>query len=546
MTIQARPRARACSTSIHAASGDANSQQAIAAATPMAESPAGASTRRAHLVATPKACPPAGDDARPARQPATSNEHSSGGPPSPRVANDEPAPIQPAPRGDQATGRHPADDAQSDLAAGTNSRLTTPKATTASPPSGGTSTTGRHVRIDNQPWNAAGSDAQAIVVSVPSHPAPAAARDPAAIEQATPRSRSLLDPALAFAADVLDDLERVRIANENRLRQLTRSGEDADGEERGFGLDESHPDVARLAAIVETLRGVEHDAELELARKLRKHPLGPWCKAQKGIGEKQAARLLAAIGDPYLNSAKGTPRTVSALWAYAGLHVLPVGHGSTDTQEPAADRNQLPASHARNDDHARAAGGAQLRADQTARANHQAFVGPDQLPGQTSSAAQITIAGNGGDSDQSSYDNQDAAVGVAPRRRRGELANWSTLAKTRCYLIAASCIKQLDSQCRAVHGRSDTHTSPDGEALRHLDGCGCSPYRVVYDTGRAKYADAAHDVACAQCGPSGKPAQPGSALSAGHQHARAMRLAMKAILRDLWREARRIHLGEPA
>lgn len=129
---------------------------------------------------------------------------------------------------------------------------------------------------------------------------------------------SLSDPFLALAADVLDDAERTRIANENRLRQLTRTEADSDGHERGFGLDESHPDVARLAALVEMLRKIEHQAGLNLNRLLRQHPLGPWIKAQKGIGEKQAARLLAVVGDPYINEQTGQPRTVSQLWAYCG------------------------------------------------------------------------------------------------------------------------------------------------------------------------------------------------------------------------------------
>lgn len=133
-----------------------------------------------------------------------------------------------------------------------------------------------------------------------------------------PKARSLADPTLALAADVLDDLETVRIANENRLRQLTRSGEDADGEERGFGLDESHPDVAKLSALVQMLADAEHQGVLNLNRTLRRHPLGPWVKGQKGVGEKTAARLLAVIGDPYINSQTGQPRTVSQLWSYCG------------------------------------------------------------------------------------------------------------------------------------------------------------------------------------------------------------------------------------
>lgn len=137
----------------------------------------------------------------------------------------------------------------------------------------------------------------------------------------TPNVCSLADPTLALAADILDDLEKVKNANQNRLRTLTRNTTDADGEMRGFGLDTTHPDVARLAAIVDLLTKAEHDATLNLQRAMRKHALGPWVKQQKGVGEKQAARLLAAIGDPYWNNATNAPRTVSALWAYCGLHV---------------------------------------------------------------------------------------------------------------------------------------------------------------------------------------------------------------------------------
>ena len=151
----------------------------------------------------------------------------------------------------------------------------------------------------------------------------------------------LADPLLALAADVLGDLEKVRIANENRLRQLTRSAEDSDGETRGFGLDEAHPDVARLAALVGMLGEAEHKATLNLQRVMRKHPLGPWVAAQKGIGEKQGARLLATIGDPYIRPEitreDGTvepsrPRMVSELWAYCGYHVIPAGQVMLGTQ----------------------------------------------------------------------------------------------------------------------------------------------------------------------------------------------------------------------
>lgn len=137
----------------------------------------------------------------------------------------------------------------------------------------------------------------------------------------------LFDPILALTAEVVDDCERNRIANENRYRQLTRTEADADGEQRGFGLDESNPAVKRLSTLVDQMTDMEHQATLNLQRAMRAHPLGEWVKATKGVGEKQAARLLATIGDPYWNTLHERPRTVSELWAYCGLSVTPEGQG---------------------------------------------------------------------------------------------------------------------------------------------------------------------------------------------------------------------------
>jgi hypothetical protein len=297
-----------------------------------------------------------------------------------------------------------------------------------------------------------------------------------------PRGVALADPHLALAADVLDDIERVRIANANRLGALTRSTEDSDGRVRGFGLDESHPDVARLAAIVvafkcDALRKpgekrspqrkgccLEHDAERHLAARVRAHPLGPWLKSVRGVGDKQGARLLAAIGgDPYLRPEYQRaddetlipegPRTVSALWALCGLHVIPADQESNDTQY-------------------------------------------------------VVVGGDGGDPGRRTVDTRTPTAGVAPKRRRGQKANWSTKAKTRAYLVAVSCLKQLIKPCT-------------GDA--HVEDCQCSPYRVVYDQRRMHTARTHPD------------------WPDGHSHNDALRVAAKAFLRDLWREALRLH-----
>jgi len=125
-----------------------------------------------------------------------------------------------------------------------------------------------------------------------------------------------------MCADVVDDLEKVKIANQNRLRTLTMDGE------HGQGLTLDHPDVKRLADIVAALDAAEHQAVLNLQRVMRKHPLGEFVKNSKGIGEKQAARLLASIRDPYWNDLHNRPRKLRELYRFCGMDV--VGTGAQD------------------------------------------------------------------------------------------------------------------------------------------------------------------------------------------------------------------------
>jgi hypothetical protein len=252
---------------------------------------------------------------------------------------------------------------------------------------------------------------------------------------------------LLIFSDSLDDFERVRMATANRIGALRR--------DKGL---EGSPEEARLQGVLDGLTALEHGVELELKRALRKHPLGPWVKQTVGVGEKQAARLLGVIGDPYWNTLHDRPRTVSELWAYCGYHVLPT-QSSSDPQ--------------------RTFGGESVEGNP----GH----GPDETHGRV--------------------------AGVAPRRARGQRANWNTLARSRCYLIAESCIKQAHS-----------------------------PYRKVYDDARAKYADATHASPCVQCGTKGKPAPAGSDLRDGHKHARGLRMVAKAMLKDLWLAARDAHI----
>lgn len=238
----------------------------------------------------------------------------------------------------------------------------------------------------------------------------------------------VVTPLLFVHVTAHSDLEQQRIASKQRLTALTNTEPDADGIIRGYGLPASHPDVARLAVLTEALETLEHQAELNLKAAMRKCRIHPWVKAQAGLGEKQVGRLLGVIGDPYWNMSADQPRTVSQLWAYAGLHVLPKtgdpGHGLAE------------------------------------------HISGDQC-------------GN---------------AGVAARHRKGQRSNWSTEAKTRAFLCATSCIKKA-----------------------------ASPYRPVYDDRRAHTADTHPE------------------WTAAHSHNDGLRIVSKAILRDLWREAKRLH-----
>jgi hypothetical protein len=231
----------------------------------------------------------------------------------------------------------------------------------------------------------------------------------------------LRDPVLGVLADVVDDLESVRIANANRVRQLTRTATDKDGEERGFGLTLDHPEVAKLALTVKALEAAEHDAILNLQRALRKHLLAPFQKRHKGIGEKQLARLLAVIGDPYWNDLHERPRTVSELWAYCGFHVIKTSGGQL-THEA----------------HSITAAGTQPH------------------------------AGN-----QHPFDTHMVHVpGVAPKRTRGQKSNWSEDARKRVWVIASAMPKFAGGKYETVYRQAREKYA---EAIHSADCVRCGP-----------------------------------------------------------------------
>ena len=260
---------------------------------------------------------------------------------------------------------------------------------------------------------------------------------------------------MRFTSSALDDIERVKIAQENRLRSLTRSEPDEDNIVRGLGLPNDNPNVIIASATVDSLKAVEKELVKDLTKQLKKSPFYAFSKDLRGVGEKQFARLLTSIGDPFWReediinvaddpittrdgrviepgeiSFPAGSRTISQLWGYAGL-----------------------------------------------------------------------------------ANNEDGSI---VRRTKGVKSNWNTEAKNRAWLIVESCQKQLDPECKAT---SETAIK------EHYEDCACSPYRVVIDDRRT-------DTLVTH--PEWTP---------GHSMADAQRIAMRHLLRDMWRFARDVHVA---
>lgn len=138
----------------------------------------------------------------------------------------------------------------------------------------------------------------------PAQATEAATSNHLSLARAISRSTSKMPPParanLNYLRDLgrlLDDLERVRIMNSNRIGAY----------EREFGKAPPH-----YEAIQARLKATEHETVLELQREWRRHPLAPWAKTIPGAGEKLMARLIAETGDP------AERPNVAKLWQYCG------------------------------------------------------------------------------------------------------------------------------------------------------------------------------------------------------------------------------------
>ena len=301
-------------------------------------------------------------------------------------------------------------------------------------------------------------------------------------------------------ADLLDDVERVRIANANRLAALTEGWSAKVG-----SAGKEIPAV--LAEHNKAFEAIERAIIRDLQAAVREHPLGPWCASVHGLGEKALGRFLAVVGDP------ASRRQVSSLWRYCGMHVVvPGGQDAGDTHAVhvtsyviAGEGGQTPADPQRS--------GAPLPGANGSN-------GGQPTNDTQYSRAAVTIREAGGQPGRDAHCSH--APGLAPRPHKGQKLDYNPKARVRLRVIAESLYR----------------LNPD--------------YKAVYDEAREKYSHAVHHYECRNrvrppdhpngCGTSEHPewGAPGSPLRPGHQHARAMRAVMKQFLIDLWVESRRV------
>jgi hypothetical protein len=125
---------------------------------------------------------------------------------------------------------------------------------------------------------------------------------------------------LLFWAATVDDLEKARIAAENRLRSWEAEPSNEFDTAKALAGD---PKLAAAQATVDGLRLLEASAIKSLEKAMKQHPLGAFVKATPGLGLKQTARLLAAIGPVthYEDDEGVHERTVGGLWRYCGMDV---------------------------------------------------------------------------------------------------------------------------------------------------------------------------------------------------------------------------------
>ncbi len=289
---------------------------------------------------------------------------------------------------------------------------------------------------------------------------------------------------------------------------------------------------------VERINQAEHHIGLALRRQYRKTaPAGviAWQKASKGIGEHLLARVLGHLGHPRIAlphhwEGEGSSRKlvadepfqrgVAALWQYCGVG------------DPTRKR----------------------RKDMSA--SEAMALGKPLLKSLVYLLAECSIKEPGRTIADLLMPNPEHSTHAADRQSlpdRSTPASIPTGISTDQEALAETSILQP----KPTEGAMSRQTSPDWSSVdatpiseptdqessddtaTFIKGAKTIlaptwPYRQAYEERRLITRDRTHAEACVRCGPSGRPAQPGSTWSDAHKHADGLRIVGKTILRDLW------------
>lgn len=112
---------------------------------------------------------------------------------------------------------------------------------------------------------------------------------------------------------------------------------------------------------------------------------------------------------------------------------------------------------------------------------------------------------------------------VDQRSRKGQQHNHSAEAKMRGFNCVKPIKQVIQKPCYSLKNENKEHIG-----AVHVEGCTCSPYRVLYDETKARYVGSLHPE-------TGEPRTP------GHLDQIALRRVTKELLKNLWHEAKRLH-----
>lgn len=243
-------------------------------------------------------------------------------------------------------------------------------------------------------------------------------------------------------------------------------------------IERSHAAVPiELGRYLEILTDGESGLAKLIKREWRKHPLAPWAKSVRGLGEHHAAVLVAMLdGDPYVAYPKR--------WEGPGRG----NHVSKSNDETPARTTQESESRAEASGRAIQRTGPRTTAPARILVADPPFI---RTPGQLW---------------------QYCGVGALGKRTAGmsqedALALGKPMLKSRVWQIAGSFLK----------AKNET-------------------YRAAYDAERVRVENRVHDKPCPPC-----HAKAGDPWRDGHKHASGLRVMAKQFLLDLWLESKRLH-----